>query len=136
MPRLLPETVALRTLRGEQVPVRCAITREQAIDLLKRATGQDFGDDADKWAACLRILPKHQSKTIASERTGVFRGLLPGGEASIELEGGEMIAAIIPRTVLRRMGLVMPGAVVRVRVREASCSQVIGSARRTTEAGS
>jgi len=136
MSRLRPETVALRTLRGEQVPARCAITREQAIDLLKRVTGQDFGDEADKWAACLRILPKHSSHAMAEERAGVLRGLLPGGEASIELESGEMIRAIIPRTVLRRMCLATPGAAVRVRVRDAGCSQVIGLARRVTEAGS
>lgn len=135
MPRLLPETVALRTLRGEQVPARCAITREQAIDLLRRATGQDFGEDADKWAACLRILPKHSWHAMAEEATGVLRGLLSGDEASIELEGGEMISAIIPRTVLRRLCLATPGAVVRVRVREAGCSQVVGLARRVIEAG-
>jgi hypothetical protein len=122
MPRLLPETVALRTLRGEQVPARCAITREQAIALLKLATGQDFGDDTDKWTACLRVLPR----AMAEERAGVFRCLLPSGEASIELEDGEMIGAIIPRAVLRRMGIVTPGMAVRVSVREAGCSQVIG----------
>jgi hypothetical protein len=135
MSRLLPETVALRTLRGEQVPARCAITREQAIDLLKCATGQDFGDDADKWAACLRILPNHLPHTMAEERAGVFRCLLPSGEASIELDGGEMISAIIPRTVLRRMCIVTPGMTVRVRVRDIGCSQVIGPARRVVEAG-
>jgi hypothetical protein len=122
MSKLRPETVALRTLRGEQVPARCAITREQAIDLLKRATGQDFGDDADKWAACLRILPH----AMAEERAGVFRCLLPSGEASIDLEGGETISAIIPRTVLRRMCIVTPGIALRVSVREAGCSEVIG----------
>jgi hypothetical protein len=131
MPRHLPETIALRTLKGEQVLARSRITRDQAIDLLKRITGQDFGDDADRWAACLRILPRHLRHAMAEERSGVVRGMLPSGEASIELEDGEMISAIIPRTVLRRMCIVTPGMAVRVRVREVGCSQVIGTATKS-----
>lgn len=129
MPKLLPETVALRTLRGEQVPARCRITREQAIDLLKRTTGQDFGEDADKWAASLRARSGHRKgQGMDEDRNGVFIALLPGGEVKVELDDGLQIIAIVPAVVRRKLFILKPGMRLRVRHRAAGCSQVIGPA--------
>lgn len=81
MTKLLPETIALRTLRGQQLPPRGRITREQAIELLKRITGQDFGDDADKWAASLRVRPmRREEGSQAEDKFGVFIAMLSNGK--------------------------------------------------------
>ena len=125
MSRLSPETVALRTLRGQQVPPRCRITREQALDFLKALSGHDFGDNADKWAAWLRVQPASSDHPDTLEREGVFRGLAPSGEWQIELDDGEDVFAILPRTRLHRVGSVFPGARVMVRLRPFGCSQVV-----------
>lgn len=127
MPRLLPETVALRTLRGEQVPARCAITREQAIDLLKSVTRQDFGDDADKWAASLRLQPKGRGGS-SEDGIGTVTVIHASGEVQIELDDGSLITAIVPATIRRRLFTLRPGMRLLVRHREAGCSQVLGLA--------
>jgi hypothetical protein len=57
VPRPLPTTVALRALKGQQLPPHCWINREQAVDRLRRLTGQDFGTDAAGWAEWLRQHP-------------------------------------------------------------------------------
>jgi hypothetical protein len=129
MPRLSPETVALRTLRGEQVPARCRITREQAQDLLRRITGQDFGEDADKWTAYLRVLPRDgQNDDESTDRIGVLKRMDPGATALVECEDGSLVQAIIPRTAMRRMGFLKIGVSVLVRHRSFGCSQIIGIA--------
>lgn len=125
MSRLSPEIVALRTLRGQQVPPRCRITREQASDFLRALSGNDFGDDADKWAAWLRVQPASSGDPNMMEREGIFRGLVPSGEWQIELDDGQEVLAIMPRTLLRRMGGMFPGARVVVRLRPFGCSQVV-----------
>lgn len=129
MPRLLPETVALRTLRGEQVPARCAITREQAIDLLKSITGQDFGDDAIKWAASLRIQSARRGRP-SRHSVGTLIAIDASGEVQIELDEGSLITAIVPATVRRRLFALRPGMRLLVRHLEAGCSQVLGLATR------
>lgn len=125
MSRLLPETVALRTLRGQQVPPRCRITREQALDFLRALSGHDFGDDADKWAAWLRVQPASSGDPNTMVREGSFRGLAPSGEWRVELDDGQEVLAIMPRTLLRRMGGMFPGARVIVRLCPFGCSQVV-----------
>jgi hypothetical protein len=44
--------IAISNLKGEikrEGYSRIVLSKEQAIDLLRRATGQDFGDDIAKW---------------------------------------------------------------------------------------
>jgi hypothetical protein len=52
--RLLPLTVAMRVLRRRPLPRRCRISEAQAVEWLRRCTGQDFGTDVEAWAAWLR----------------------------------------------------------------------------------
>ena len=54
MSRLFPVTVAMRTLRRQRLPPRCRVTDDQAVEWLRRCTGQDFGHDVAAWAAWLR----------------------------------------------------------------------------------
>ncbi|MBX7223503.1 MAG: hypothetical protein K1Y36_26555 [Blastocatellia bacterium] len=54
MPRILPITIALRTLQGKRLPERCRISAETAIAWLRSVSGQDFGVDAEAWAGWLR----------------------------------------------------------------------------------
>ena len=58
MPRLLPTEVALKTLAGESLPRRCQIGRREAISILQRATGQDFGDNVAAWRKWLAGNPR------------------------------------------------------------------------------
>lgn len=55
MSRLLPVTVAMRTLRRQPLPPRCRITDDQAVEWLRRCTGQDFDLDAVAWSARLWV---------------------------------------------------------------------------------
>jgi len=53
--RLHPITLGLRALRGEQsVHGRPLPSIPEAVALLRRFTGQDFGADAAAWGAWLR----------------------------------------------------------------------------------
>jgi hypothetical protein len=53
--RLRPLSLALRALRGQRsIHGRALPSPEEALDLLRRLTGQDFGEDAAAWGACLR----------------------------------------------------------------------------------
>jgi hypothetical protein len=53
--RLHPITIGLRALRGERsIHGRTLPSAGEATALLKRLTGQDFGEDADAWRAWLR----------------------------------------------------------------------------------
>lgn len=130
MSRLTPETVALRTLRDEPLLPRCRITREQALDYLKTSSGCDFGDDADKWAAWLRVRPATSDDHDAADRLGVVKAFTPGGECRVELDDGGNVLAIVPRTVLRRMGFAAPGMRVVVRSRPLGCAQIVGAVPR------
>lgn len=129
MSRLLPTTVALRTLKGQQLPPRCRITREQAVEWLRRFTGQDFGEDAAAWSAWLRQHPARGQPPVAPEFVGVVLELRPGMECRIRLDSGNEVSAIVPRQVARRMFRVVVGDRVRIRLLEPGCSQVIGSAQ-------
>ena len=52
--RIYPTTVAIRTLRGDPLPPRALITREQAVEWLRQVSGQDFGDNAGEWTEWLK----------------------------------------------------------------------------------
>jgi hypothetical protein len=53
--RLHPITIGLRALRGERsIQGRPLPGAPEAIALLRRCTGQDFGEDAEAWGAWLR----------------------------------------------------------------------------------
>ena len=53
--RLHPITIALRALLGERsIHGRPLPGRQEASAMLRRLTGQDFGDDAAAWGAWLR----------------------------------------------------------------------------------
>jgi hypothetical protein len=54
MSRLLPITVAIRTLRRQPLPLRCRISDEQALAWLRQVSGQDFGEDVTAWTAWLK----------------------------------------------------------------------------------
>ncbi|MGB8702278.1 MAG: hypothetical protein WCD18_22910 [Thermosynechococcaceae cyanobacterium] len=54
MSRLLPVSIAIRTLQRRPLPPKCLISDVQAVDWLRRCTGQDFGDDAAAWSDWLR----------------------------------------------------------------------------------
>ena len=49
MTRLLPIQLALHNLKQMQLPPRCQCTEEQAVDMLRLLTGQDFGTDTVAW---------------------------------------------------------------------------------------
>jgi hypothetical protein len=71
MPRLLPTEVALKTLAGEPLPRRCQIGRREAISILQRTTGQDFGDNVGawrKWLAANRKPPVDASIALRTEK--------------------------------------------------------------------
>ena len=73
MPRLLPITVALRTLKKQPLPRRCRITDEEAVDWLRKLTGQDLGTDADAWSHWLqenRFLNKRPPTVSPQELAG------------------------------------------------------------------
>ena len=54
--RLHPITIALRALRGERsIHGRPLPETAEAVALLRRLTGQDFGRDAAAWGAWLRV---------------------------------------------------------------------------------
>lgn len=57
MSRMMPLDGALKNLKQEIPPGRRKdyLTREEALDLLVKWTGQNFGFDADKWADWLRV---------------------------------------------------------------------------------
>lgn len=124
MTRLSPVTVAMRTLRGEQLPPRCRITREQARDYLVTLSGHDFGFDAGMWTAWSRVLPERDGQ----EHVGILVSRDTNGEILIGLEGGRTCRAIIPRTVFRRIGFVKSGVRLRVLLRPLGCSQIVGLA--------
>lgn len=127
MSRLKPTTVALRTLKRQQLPTRCRITSEQAIDLLEQLTGQDFGMDVETWSEWLRhnfVTGDHLA--AAPECVGVIVGIKRGLECLVRLDEGKEIAALIPKQVARDMHWLPPGSRVRVRLLEPGCSQVTG----------
>lgn len=126
--RLLPKTVALRTLKGQQLPPRCRITREQAADWLRRLTGQDFGMDTAAWDLWLKQHPVRGPVPAPPECVGVVVEMLPNFECRIRLNSGIEVSAIIPRQVARRMFRVAAGDRVRIRLAEPGCSQVAGFA--------
>jgi len=130
MPRLLPLTVALRTLKKQHLPPRCKITDEQAVDWLRKLTGQDFGTDATAWSNWLRENRSRIRKPAADsqEVMGEVIELSPNLECRIRLDSGTEIRAQIRRQVARRMFRVVPGDRVRVRLLEPSCSEVTGFA--------
>jgi len=127
VPRLLPTTVALRTLKGQQLPPRCRITVEQAADWLRRLTGQDFGTDAAAWSEWLKQHLVRGRLAAAPEFAGVVE-MRPGLECRIRLDSGNEVSAAIPRQVAHRMFGVVPGNRVRIRLLEPGCSQVVGFA--------
>lgn len=129
MSRLLPTTVALRTLKGQQLPPQCRISIEQAADWLRRLTGQDFGTDAAAWSAWLRQHPTRGRPPAAPEFAGVLVEVGAGLVCRVRLDSGSEVSAIIPRQVARRMFRVVPGDRVRIRLLEPGCSQVVGFAQ-------
>ena len=53
--RLHAITIALRRIRGERsIRGRPLPSVADAVDILRRMTGQDFGEDASAWGAWLR----------------------------------------------------------------------------------
>jgi hypothetical protein len=53
--RLRPHTLCLMALRGRKtLHGRPLPSPEEATDMLRRLTGQDFGLDAESWAAWIR----------------------------------------------------------------------------------
>jgi hypothetical protein len=58
MSRLLPLQGALKNLKGE-IPEgpREYLPREQALEFLKRLSGEDFGYDVERWREWIRKHP-------------------------------------------------------------------------------
>ncbi len=53
--RLLPHTLCMMALRGRKTLHGWALPpKDDALAQLRRLTGQDFGDDAERWAAWLQ----------------------------------------------------------------------------------
>ena len=53
--RLRPHTLCLMALRGRTtIYGRALPSKEEARERLREITGQDFGDDAEKWGQWLR----------------------------------------------------------------------------------
>ncbi|VTU00107.1 unnamed protein product [Gemmataceae bacterium] len=56
--RILPHTLFLMSLRGRMsIYGRPLPTPAEAVEGLRQMTGQDFGLDADQWAAWFRANP-------------------------------------------------------------------------------
>ncbi len=127
MSSLRPSTVALRALRGQQLPPRCRLTPDQAVEWLKRLTGQDFGTDATAWAGWLRDNSVGgDSLSLAPEAAGVIMEMGPGLECRVRLARGDEVWASIPRPVARAMFRIQVGDRVLLRVLEPGCSRVVG----------
>jgi hypothetical protein len=61
--RLLPHTLCLMALRGRKTIHGSPLpSKEDAIGQLRRLTGQDFGEDVERWAEWL----KHNRKRFYS----------------------------------------------------------------------
>lgn len=128
MPRLTPLAVALRTLAGRPLPPRCRIPREEAIDWLKRMTGQDFGDDPDAWHTWLDAHPVDGFGNARHESPGTLIRIDDGDVFDVGLDDGRRVRAIASRAVMRSLGFPRPGMRLRVRVAAFGCSSVTGAA--------
>lgn len=128
MSRLTPLAVSLRTLAGQQVPPRCRMTREEAIDWLKRMTGQDFGDASDAWRTWLKTHPIDGFGNARHESMGTLIRIDDGNVFCVTLDDGRTVQALASRVVMRAPGFPTPGSRLRVRVAASGCSSVIGAA--------
>jgi hypothetical protein len=52
--RILPISLAIRTLRGESPEPRRRLSKTQAAEWLRNVSGEDFGEDAERWGEWLK----------------------------------------------------------------------------------
>ena len=67
MPRILPVSLAIKTLRGK-APRYPQIGVDEAIGILKAVSGEDFGTDERAWSAWLKDNRWAYSSRKSSER--------------------------------------------------------------------